>query len=91
MSRRTKKVGITGKYGVRYGASLRKISRKLEASAHAKYSCVFCGKNTVKRKAIGIWKCRGCDKVLAGGAWILGTDAAASAKSTILRLKKANE
>ena len=30
MSKRTKKVGITGKYGTRYGASLRKQVKKIE-------------------------------------------------------------
>lgn len=30
--KRTKKVGITGKYGVRYGSSLRKVIKKIEVS-----------------------------------------------------------
>jgi large subunit ribosomal protein L37Ae len=30
MTKRTKKVGITGKYGTRYGASLRKQVKKME-------------------------------------------------------------
>ena len=30
---------ITGKYGVRYGASLRKQIKKIEISQHAKYTC----------------------------------------------------
>ncbi len=38
MGRRTKKVGIAGKYGTRYGASLRKLVRKIEVSQHAKVS-----------------------------------------------------
>jgi large subunit ribosomal protein L37Ae len=43
-AKRTKKVGIVGKYGTRYGASLRKIIKKMEVSQHAKYACQFCGK-----------------------------------------------
>jgi large subunit ribosomal protein L37Ae len=39
MSRRTKKQGIVGKYGVRYGSTMRKIVKKYEISQHAKYNC----------------------------------------------------
>eukprot|EP00357_Protocruzia_adherens_P009328 CAMPEP_0114995756 /NCGR_PEP_ID=MMETSP0216-20121206/13917_1 /TAXON_ID=223996 /ORGANISM="Protocruzia adherens, Strain Boccale" /LENGTH=95 /DNA_ID=CAMNT_0002359855 /DNA_START=41 /DNA_END=328 /DNA_ORIENTATION=- len=91
MARRTKKVGITGKYGTRYGASLRKMVAKLETSAKASYTCSFCGKDTVKKTAVGIWKCRACKKVLAGGAWQLQTATAASASATITRLRKMKE
>jgi large subunit ribosomal protein L37Ae len=45
MGKRTKKVGITGKYGTRYGASIRKVIKKMEVSQHSKYSCAFCGKD----------------------------------------------
>jgi len=43
-AKRTKKVGITGKYGTRYGASLRKMVKKMEITQHSKYTCTFCGK-----------------------------------------------
>lgn len=60
---------MTGKYGTRYGASLRKQVKKMEISQHAKYTCTFCGKPTVKRHSTGIWNCRGCNKTVAGGAY----------------------
>jgi len=44
MAKRTQKVGITRKYGTRYGASLRKVVKKFEITQHAKYGCPFCGK-----------------------------------------------
>ena len=44
MAKRTKKVGIVGKYGTRYGASLRKMVKKIEITQHSKYTCTFCGK-----------------------------------------------
>merc|ERR1711939_158482 len=69
MTKRTKKAGITGKYGTRYGASLRKDAKKMEISQHARYTCSFCGKDSVKRSAVGIWNCRACKKIVAGGAW----------------------
>lgn len=80
-SKRTVKVGITGKYGTRYGASLRRQIKKIEISQHSKYTCTFCGKDSVKRKAVGIWECRACKKVIAGGAWTLSTSAAATVRS----------
>lgn len=43
MTRRTKKVGITGKYGTRYGASLRKLVKKIEMTQRAKVSSPPCG------------------------------------------------
>lgn len=86
-SQRTKKAGITGKYGVRYGSSLRKQVKKMEVSQHSKYTCVFCGKDSVKRSVVGIWNCGSCGKSTAGGAYILATAQAAQVRSTIRRLR----
>merc|ERR1711998_714075 len=88
MAKHTKKVHITGKYGTRYGASLRKQIKKIEITQHAKYTCTFCGKDTVKRCAVGIWKCGACKKVLAGGAYTMSSPAAATVRSTIRRLRE---
>ncbi|KAJ3226408.1 60S ribosomal protein L43 [Chytriomyces hyalinus] len=90
-AKRTKKVGVTGKYGTRYGASLRKQVKKFEVSQHAKYTCTFCGKDAVKRTAVGIWKCKGCKKTMAGGAWTVGTTAAATVRGTVRRLRELTE
>ncbi|VEL31603.1 unnamed protein product [Protopolystoma xenopodis] len=91
LAKRTKKVGIVGKYGTRYGASLRKTIKKIEVSQHAKYCCNFCGKTALKRKAVGIWECRGCRKVVAGGAYVYITNAAATTRAAIRRLKDTRE
>uniref|UniRef100_A0A8I4A233 60S ribosomal protein L37a n=1 Tax=Callithrix jacchus TaxID=9483 RepID=A0A8I4A233_CALJA len=73
MAKRTKKVGIVSKYGTHYGASLRKMVKKIEISQHAKYTCSFCGKTKMKRRAVGIWHCGSCMKTVAGGAWTYNT------------------
>ncbi|XP_027696671.1 60S ribosomal protein L37a-like [Vombatus ursinus] len=65
----TNKVRTVGKYGTRYGASLRKMVKKIEISQHAKYTCSFCGKAKMKRQAVGIWHCGSCVKTIAGGAY----------------------
>ncbi len=44
MAKRTKKAGIVGKYGVRYGGAIRKIVKKFELQSHARYVCPPCGK-----------------------------------------------
>jgi large subunit ribosomal protein L37Ae len=82
---RTKKAGITGKYGVRYGASLRKQVKKMEISQHSKFTCVFCGKDSVKRKSVGIWNCGSCKKTMAGGAYTLNTAQAAQVRRRAAR------
>ena len=86
-ARHIKKVGVVGKYGTRYGASLRKQIKKIEITQHSKYTCGFCGKDSVKRQAVGIWKCKSCRKTVAGGAYVLGTPAAATVRSTVRRLR----
>jgi len=52
---------------------------------------VYCGKDCVRRVAAGIWKCQAktCGKTQAGGCWTLTTGPAATVRSTIARLKKA--
>ncbi len=44
MAKRTKKAGITGKYGTRYGSAIRRIVKKFELQQRAKYVCPACGK-----------------------------------------------
>lgn len=88
MAKRTKKVGVTGKYGTRYGGAIRKIVKKFEIQQHAKYLCPPCGKTAVKRVACGIWKCKGCKITFAGGAFEFATSVATTAKATMNRLKK---
>ncbi|MFS8029935.1 putative ribosomal protein L37ae [Helianthus anomalus] len=90
-TKRTKKAGIVGKYGTRYGASLRKQIKKMEVSQHSKFFCEFCGKYAVKRKAVGIWGCKDCGKVKAGGAYTLNTASAVTVRSTIRRLREQTE
>ncbi|KAH0506658.1 60S ribosomal protein L37a [Microtus ochrogaster] len=87
-AKRTKKVGIVGKYGTRYGASLRKMVKKIKISQHAKYTCSFCGKTKMKRQAVCIWHCGSYMKRVAGRAWTSNTTSAVTVKSAIRRLKE---
>uniref|UniRef100_A0A9L0JIV9 Large ribosomal subunit protein eL43 n=1 Tax=Equus asinus TaxID=9793 RepID=A0A9L0JIV9_EQUAS len=69
MAKRTKKVGIVGKYGTRYGASLRKMVKKIEISQHAKYTCSFCGKTARWAPTLPAGTAPGGGR--AGSAWSL--------------------
>ncbi|KAE8038424.1 hypothetical protein FH972_010935 [Carpinus fangiana] len=95
LTKRTKKAGIVGKYGTRYGASLRKQIKRMEVSQHSKYFCKFCGKEMcqfqLKRKAVGIWGCKDYGKVKASGAYTLNTASVVTVRSTIRRLREQTE
>ncbi|XP_051006833.1 60S ribosomal protein L37a-like [Acomys russatus] len=84
----TKKVGIIGKYRTHYGVSLWKMVKKIEIIQHAKYTCSFCGKTKMKRRAVGIWHCGSYMKTVAGGAWTCNTTSAVTVKSAIRRLEE---
>ncbi|XP_017382411.1 60S ribosomal protein L37a-like [Cebus imitator] len=88
MAKPTKKFGIVDKYGTCYGTSLRKMVKKIEISQHAKYTCSFCGKTKMKRRAVGIWHCGSCMEAVAGGAWTYNTTSTITVMSAIRRLKE---
>ncbi len=72
MTRRTKKVGVAGRYGVRYGVRTRKaVAAVLDTKARS-YECPQCKHVAVRRVSTGIWKCRKCDLTFAGGAYTPG-------------------
>ncbi len=53
----------------KYGIKLRRRAEKVLARSRATYKCPNCGKIAVKRKFLGVWKCRKCGYEFAGGAW----------------------
>ncbi|CAG2196640.1 RP-L37Ae [Mytilus edulis] len=44
-----------------------------------------------ERRAVGIWHCTKCMKTVAGGAWIYSTNAAATVRSAVRRLREMKE
>jgi len=69
MSKRTKKVGISGKYGSKYGRKLRLMFNKIENLQRAKYVCPSCKAKKLRRTSAGIWECKKCGAKIAGGAY----------------------
>jgi len=67
---RTRKVGPAGSFGPRYGASLRKRWVRVVVAMRSPHRCPRCDTKAVKRVAVGVWRCRKCGLVFAGGAYV---------------------
>lgn len=71
---KTKKSGITGKYGARYGSTLRKRTRVVLSKMKGDIKCPRCEtKGTIHRISTGIWHCKKCDANFTGGAYYIET------------------
>lgn len=68
----TKKVGSTGRFGARYGLTIKQKVLAIEKKQRSKYECPSCTKVSVKRVSKGVWSCRKCNHTFAGGAFYLG-------------------
>ena len=68
---RTKKVKSTGRFGSRYGLSIRQRVLDVELKQKGWHQCPKCAKNRVKRVSSGIWQCRSCNVKFAGKAYTL--------------------
>lgn len=68
---RTKKVGSAGRFGVRYGRTIRKKIADIEALYKGRHKCLNCKKISVKRNSYGIWECNKCNVKFAGKAYSL--------------------
>lgn len=64
---RTKKVGVAGSLGVRYGRKVR--SRLQKVGSVKKFVCPDCKRMGMKREVSGIWSCKRCGLKLAGKAY----------------------
>lgn len=70
MSKRTKKVGSSGRFGVRYGVTVRKRIADIEAVAKGRHECPKCKAVAMSRKANGIWFCNHCGAILASSSYM---------------------
>ena len=68
---KTKKISHAGKFGVRYGKTIRERYNAVEDKQRKKQKCPFCSKLKVKRTAKGLWHCVSCNKKFTGGAYYL--------------------
>ena len=66
---RTKKVGIAGRFGSRYGKKIRTNVIAVEKELRKPHPCPECMKKTLKRVSAGIWECKKCGTKIAGKAY----------------------
>jgi large subunit ribosomal protein L37Ae len=71
MPTKTKKAKAAGRFGARYGRSVRTKLASVESKQRVKQKCPYCGKLGVKRVSKGIWKCSKCDKKFASDIYYL--------------------
>ncbi len=75
MARRTKKVGIAGRFGPRYGSTLRHRWKEVMERRYSPHQCPFCGTvGHVKRISVGLWMCTKCGTIWAGAAYVPRSD-----------------
>ena len=68
---KTKKVGAAGRFGARYGRSVRTKIAEIESIQRQKQYCPFCKKGVAKRVSKGIWLCKLCNKKFASHLYYL--------------------
>ncbi|MEN3035059.1 MAG: 50S ribosomal protein L37ae [Candidatus Methanosuratincola sp.] len=85
---KTKSVKSAGRFGPRYGATLRKRLLAIEQKSERGLRCPKC-KSTDKlvRAAAGIWDCRACGVRFAGGAFVPQTTLGKTLTPDELKLK----
>lgn len=70
MSKRTKKVGSSGRFGARYGVRVRKRVADVELQSKGRHECPKCKAIAVGRQASGIWECRHCGTKFASSSYM---------------------
>lgn len=71
MATKSKKTRSAGRFGTRYGKTVKDRLVKVEDKQRKKQICPFCGKAGVKREAKGIWNCKKCEKKFASNTYYL--------------------
>lgn len=68
---RTKKVKSTGRFGSRYGSTVKARVRAIESKQRKKQKCPFCKKTNVKRLSKGLWICKSCNRKFTSQAYFI--------------------
>ena len=71
MPTKSKKTKSAGRFGARYGKTVRNKLVKVEVKQRKKQKCPFCEKLGAKRLSKGIWQCSKCSKKFASNVYYL--------------------
>ncbi|MBU1251996.1 MAG: 50S ribosomal protein L37ae [Nanoarchaeota archaeon] len=73
MASKLKKTKSAGRFGARYGRSVRAKLVSVESNQRVKQKCPFCAKVGTKRISTGVWQCsrKTCGKKFASDAYHL--------------------
>lgn len=69
----TKKIGVAGKFGSKYGATIKERYKEVASKQAKKQQCPYCKKYKSKRLAKGLWRCKSCGKKFTAHAYYLKT------------------
>ena len=87
MSKRKPTLAV-GRFGARYGRTVRKRIGQIEAEMRRKHRCQNCSSLTVKRVSVGVWKCTKCELTFSGGAYSPSSSQGEIAKRSIRKEAK---
>lgn len=71
MTTKSKKTKSAGRFGPRYGKTVKDRLVKVETKQRKKQVCPFCEKVGVKRISKGVWECPRCKKKFASNTYYL--------------------
>ena len=71
MPAKQKKSKSAGRFGARYGKTVRANLVRVEQKQRLKQKCPHCGKLGVKKLSKGIWHCRKCKRKFASSVFYL--------------------
>jgi large subunit ribosomal protein L37Ae len=71
MATKLKKTKAAGRFGARYGRSVRSKLVEVESKQRKKQECPFCKRLGAKRISSGVWECKKCDKKFASNTFYL--------------------
>lgn len=64
-----KKTRSAGRFGSRYGLTIRQKVANIESKQRKKQKCPYCQRLTIKRIATGIYSCKKCNNKFTGKAY----------------------